>query len=204
MYIRLFVCSFLCMCVRSPLTSWPCCVSVWVCVFWGMCVWEWELAGVHTHWSVCVLFLCVYVCAITTDLITLLCCSDSGLVLKSIHIPREDGRSQEITLEELQVFKVPVCLFSLSVRFAVCLSVLSSCLSVCLYVCCLSVCLFICLSWMFCLSSACPVKLSTLKKFLTDHFLTCSIAACLTLFFVSQLESPVTAMTLSKKKVRDC
>ncbi|KAM6976474.1 sema domain, immunoglobulin domain (Ig), short basic domain, secreted, (semaphorin) 3H [Aplochiton taeniatus] len=31
--------------------------------------------------------------------------TDSGLVLKSIHLPREDGLSQEVTLEQLQVFK---------------------------------------------------------------------------------------------------
>lgn len=31
---------------------------------------------------------------------------DSGLVLKSIHLPREHGQSQEVTLEQLQVFQV--------------------------------------------------------------------------------------------------
>lgn len=32
--------------------------------------------------------------------------SDSGLVLKAIHLPREHGQSQEVTLEQLQVFQV--------------------------------------------------------------------------------------------------
>ncbi|XP_056453068.1 sema domain, immunoglobulin domain (Ig), short basic domain, secreted, (semaphorin) 3H isoform X2 [Gadus chalcogrammus] len=42
--------------------------------------------------------------------------TDSGLVLKSIHLPRDDGQSQEITLEELQVFKLesPVTAMTLS------------------------------------------------------------------------------------------
>lgn len=31
---------------------------------------------------------------------------DSGLVLKAIHLPREHGQSQEVTLEQLQVFQV--------------------------------------------------------------------------------------------------
>lgn len=32
--------------------------------------------------------------------------SDSGLVLKAIHLPKSNGQNQEITLEQLQVFKV--------------------------------------------------------------------------------------------------
>lgn len=32
--------------------------------------------------------------------------SDSGLVLKAIHLPKDHGQSQEITLEQMQVFKV--------------------------------------------------------------------------------------------------
>lgn len=32
--------------------------------------------------------------------------ADSGLVLKAIHLPREHGQSQEVTLEQLQVFQV--------------------------------------------------------------------------------------------------
>lgn len=32
--------------------------------------------------------------------------SDSGLVLKSIHLPKANRQNQEITLEQLQVFKV--------------------------------------------------------------------------------------------------
>ncbi|KAJ3586446.1 hypothetical protein NHX12_012844, partial [Muraenolepis orangiensis] len=40
----------------------------------------------------------------------------SGLVLKAIHLPRDDGRSQEVTLEQLQVFqfKSPVTAMTLS------------------------------------------------------------------------------------------
>lgn len=32
--------------------------------------------------------------------------ADSGLVLKAIHLRREHGQSQEVTLEQLQVFQV--------------------------------------------------------------------------------------------------
>lgn len=32
--------------------------------------------------------------------------SDSGLVLKAIHLPKANRQNQEITLEQLQVFKV--------------------------------------------------------------------------------------------------
>lgn len=32
--------------------------------------------------------------------------ADSGLVLKAIHLHREHGQSQEVTLEQLQVFQV--------------------------------------------------------------------------------------------------
>lgn len=42
--------------------------------------------------------------------------TDSGLVLKSIHLPREQGPTQEVTLEQLQVFqhKSPVTAMTLS------------------------------------------------------------------------------------------
>ncbi|XP_067447748.1 sema domain, immunoglobulin domain (Ig), short basic domain, secreted, (semaphorin) 3H isoform X1 [Thunnus thynnus] len=42
--------------------------------------------------------------------------TDSGLVLKAIHLPREHGQSQEVTLEQLQVFqhKSPVTALTLS------------------------------------------------------------------------------------------
>ncbi|XP_049609318.1 sema domain, immunoglobulin domain (Ig), short basic domain, secreted, (semaphorin) 3H isoform X2 [Syngnathus scovelli] len=42
--------------------------------------------------------------------------TDSGLVLKAIHLPREHGPSQEVTLEELEVFqyKSPVTVMTLS------------------------------------------------------------------------------------------
>ncbi|MCJ8734819.1 hypothetical protein PDJAM_G00239710 [Pangasius djambal] len=42
--------------------------------------------------------------------------TDSGLVLKSIHLPKEQGQSQEVTLEQLQVFKhkSPVTALTLS------------------------------------------------------------------------------------------
>ncbi|KAM7412310.1 hypothetical protein PAMA_021998 [Pampus argenteus] len=42
--------------------------------------------------------------------------TDSGLVLKAIHLPREHGQSQEVTLEQLQVFrrKSPVTAMTLS------------------------------------------------------------------------------------------
>ncbi|XP_017266843.1 sema domain, immunoglobulin domain (Ig), short basic domain, secreted, (semaphorin) 3H [Kryptolebias marmoratus] len=42
--------------------------------------------------------------------------TDSGLVLKAIHLPREHGQSQEVTLEQLQVFqhKSPVTTMTLS------------------------------------------------------------------------------------------
>uniref|UniRef100_A0A3Q3JMR8 Sema domain, immunoglobulin domain (Ig), short basic domain, secreted, (semaphorin) 3H n=1 Tax=Monopterus albus TaxID=43700 RepID=A0A3Q3JMR8_MONAL len=42
--------------------------------------------------------------------------TDSGLVLKAIHLPREHGQSQEVTLEQLQVFqhKSPVTAMALS------------------------------------------------------------------------------------------
>ncbi|KAK2841252.1 hypothetical protein Q7C36_012831 [Tachysurus vachellii] len=42
--------------------------------------------------------------------------TDSGLVLKSIHLPQEQGQSQEFTLEQLQVFKhkSPVTALTLS------------------------------------------------------------------------------------------
>ncbi|XP_054904330.1 sema domain, immunoglobulin domain (Ig), short basic domain, secreted, (semaphorin) 3H isoform X1 [Poeciliopsis prolifica] len=42
--------------------------------------------------------------------------TDSGLVLKAIHLPREHGQSQEVTLEQLQVFqhKSPVTAMVLS------------------------------------------------------------------------------------------
>ncbi|GAA6069209.1 sema domain, immunoglobulin domain (Ig), short basic domain, secreted, (semaphorin) 3H, partial [Tachysurus ichikawai] len=42
--------------------------------------------------------------------------TDSGLVLKSIHLPQEQGQSQEVTLEQLQVFKhkSPVTALTLS------------------------------------------------------------------------------------------
>lgn len=48
--------------------------------------------------SVKVLCLCVY--------------SDSGLVLKAIHLPKANGQDQEVTLEQLQVFRV-ICCFSI-------------------------------------------------------------------------------------------
>lgn len=32
--------------------------------------------------------------------------ADSGLVLKAIHLPKDHGQSQEITLEQMQVFQV--------------------------------------------------------------------------------------------------
>lgn len=38
--------------------------------------------------------------------IKLILFSDSGLVLKAIHLPREHGQSQEVTLEQMQVFQV--------------------------------------------------------------------------------------------------
>lgn len=38
---------------------------------------------------------------------------DSGLVLKAIHLPREHGLSQEVTLEQLQVFQVQEAVFVL-------------------------------------------------------------------------------------------
>jgi len=38
--------------------------------------------------------------------------SDSGLVLKAIHLPNANGQNQEVTLEQLQVFKV-ICCFSI-------------------------------------------------------------------------------------------
>lgn len=34
------------------------------------------------------------------------CPTDSGLVLKAIHLPKDHGQSQEITLEQMQVFQV--------------------------------------------------------------------------------------------------
>ncbi|KAI5610320.1 sema domain, immunoglobulin domain (Ig), short basic domain, secreted, (semaphorin) 3H isoform 1 precursor, partial [Silurus asotus] len=42
--------------------------------------------------------------------------TDSGLVLKAIHLPKEQGQSQEVTLEQLQVFKhkSPVTALTLS------------------------------------------------------------------------------------------
>ncbi|XP_029974338.1 sema domain, immunoglobulin domain (Ig), short basic domain, secreted, (semaphorin) 3H isoform X2 [Salarias fasciatus] len=42
--------------------------------------------------------------------------TDSGLVLKAVHLPREHGQSQEVTLEQLQVFqhKSPVTAMTLS------------------------------------------------------------------------------------------
>uniref|UniRef100_A0A3B3DA11 Sema domain, immunoglobulin domain (Ig), short basic domain, secreted, (semaphorin) 3H n=1 Tax=Oryzias melastigma TaxID=30732 RepID=A0A3B3DA11_ORYME len=42
--------------------------------------------------------------------------TDSGLVLKAIHLPREHGQSQEVTLEQMQVFqhRAPVTAMTLS------------------------------------------------------------------------------------------
>lgn len=48
-----------------------------------------------SFWGVFFLILIVFVYA-----------ADSGLVLKAIHLPREHGHSQEVTLEQLQVFQV--------------------------------------------------------------------------------------------------
>lgn len=42
--------------------------------------------------------------------------SDSGLVLKAIHLPREHGQSQEVTLEQLQVFQVQKAVFAENIR----------------------------------------------------------------------------------------
>lgn len=39
--------------------------------------------------------------------INVLAPADSGLVLKAIHLPKDHGESQEITLEQMQVFQVP-------------------------------------------------------------------------------------------------
>lgn len=78
---------------------------------------------------------------------------DSGLVLKSIHLPKEQGQSQEVTLEQLQVFKVWH--------------------------------VFAFLMW---LDNLCNLKL-----------LTFDLSFSLSLSM--QHKSPVTALTLSKKKV---
>lgn len=75
---------------------------------------------------------------------------DSGLVLKSIHLPKEQGRSEEVTLEQLQVFKVQ-SVFAFLMR----------------------------------LYTLCNIKLLTFDLSLSV-----------------QHKSPVTALTLSKKKVR--
>lgn len=48
--------------------------------------------------NVCVFF--------TMDKIFLYTSADSGLVLKAIHLPREHGQGQEVTLEQMQVFQV--------------------------------------------------------------------------------------------------
>lgn len=58
-------------------------------------VWEWRVCIWHFE----VLFI------IKRDECSVLS-SDSGLVLKAIHLPREHGQSQEVTLEQMQVFQV--------------------------------------------------------------------------------------------------
>lgn len=73
---------------------------------------QYDVLFIGTGVCVCGKRFCLCVCVCVFEYITsrsVLCVADSGQVLKSIHLPKEHGVPQEVTLEQLQVFQVQRC-----------------------------------------------------------------------------------------------